>query len=275
MDRFSPRPTSSIAGIARLLPRWIPGLRFSLAASDIAGDTPFPFVAIVGLHSSGSSALAAVCWHLGIHLGNKLGGYYTVDPVHRGFEEKRLARLCEDAAPFPQTFINDPNRTHERLRTWISDQQREASKREVLAGGKYPHFCRLGEQLQRACGENLLIIHCDRPLEESILSLQRRQKQIRYGCSPEAAEAVQRWLWTGKQEFLADIPTKRQLTVSFDDLLADAKQQTRRIAEFLHIDPTANQIRNAVSVVNPKMRHVKRQATEACDLVMTCSAAAR
>ncbi len=257
LDQSSPRPTSRIVGIARLLPRWIPGLRFWPATSDTASDAPAPFVAIVGLHSSGSSAMAGVCWHLGIHLGKKFLGYYAVDQVHRGFEERGLFRLCEEAAPFPQTSINNPDRTQECLVKWINDRQREASKKKVLAGGKYPHLCRLGKQLQRACGENLLVIHCDRFLEESILSLQRREQKKADGCTPEAAEAVQRWLWAGKQEFLAEIPAERQLTVSFDYLLADAEQQARRIAEFLHIDPTAKQIRNAASLVKPKSRHVK------------------
>ena len=277
MEQPSPKPASPFAGLARLLSPGTarrasdkpdqsnnrkPILRFWPAARDLAAEAPSPFVVIVGLHSSGSSAVAAVCWHLGIHLGDKLGGYYTVDPVHRGFEEKRLARICEDAAPFPQTSINNPDRTQKRLAAWIKDKKREAARRNVLAGGKYPHFCRLGEHLLRACGENLLVIHCDRSLDESIVSLQRRQEKQTHPrpCTPQAAEAVQRWLWAGKREFLKSIPAGRLLTVAFNDLLADPEQQTLRIAGFLHLHPTVEQIHNAVSAVDPEARHVKLRA---------------
>ena len=134
--------------------------------------------------------LALVC-----SLGNKLGGYYTVDPVHRGFEDREFVSTVRGSGPIPADFLSTtPNRTQERSAAWINDRQRKAAKKKVLAGGKYPQLCRLGEQLQRLCGENLLVIHCDRSLEESILSLQRRQKkQTRPRPStPEAVEVLQR-----------------------------------------------------------------------------------
>lgn len=69
--------------------------RFWPAAAKYQGGDAKPakprqspyFLAIVGLHSSGSSAIAGVCYHLGVHLGNKLSGYYGNKPNKScGFE---------------------------------------------------------------------------------------------------------------------------------------------------------------------------------------------
>src|SRR5262249_9106247 len=45
-----------------------------------AGEQP-GFVAVIGLHSSGSSAMAGLLHHMGVHLGNQLGGYYGWNPA--------------------------------------------------------------------------------------------------------------------------------------------------------------------------------------------------
>ena len=67
------------------------------------GELP-PFVAVIGLHRLGSSALAGVLHKLGVHLGNQLGGY---EPTG-GFEAITLAHLCERAYPFPSTVLAVP-----------------------------------------------------------------------------------------------------------------------------------------------------------------------
>ena len=82
------------------------GDRFWAAAENIVSVDPQdqPFVAVLGTHSSGSSALAGVLYHLGLHLGNSLGGFYGKDPEKVcGFEAMGLASLCERVLPFPET----------------------------------------------------------------------------------------------------------------------------------------------------------------------------
>jgi hypothetical protein len=251
-----------------------PGLRYWQHASHLTKDIPSkpvpvrePFIAIIGLHSSGSSAVAGICWHLGLHLGNTLTGFHKVDPNHprqRGFEAQGLANICERAASFPGTAINNPARLQKELARWIRDRQHEAAQRRTVAGGKYPHLCRLGEQLQAICGDALFVIHCDRNLEESIASLAARVQAHPPHCSAEAAAAVQRWLHDGKRQFLADVPGERQITISYDALLEDPQQEVRRIAEFLssalQLSPTPQQITEAIGIVQPEKRHVRLAA---------------
>src|SRR5690606_19794006 len=84
-----------------------------------------PFVAVVGLHSSGSSCLAGVLHHLGVHMGNT----FTRSKFNGiGYEAVSLAKLCERAVPFPRVGLVRPaEETREALRRFIEIKQREAA----------------------------------------------------------------------------------------------------------------------------------------------------
>lgn len=108
-----------------------------------------PFVAILGLHSSGSSALAGVLWSLGVYLGDDLGGYYGSQPGYEcGYEDKKLTDICETLIPFPSVMPAIDRVETQRLRNWIDCQKAEARSLGAIAGGKYPQLCQLGDLLQ-------------------------------------------------------------------------------------------------------------------------------
>lgn len=244
---------------------WQPTVPFKRAADQdpTTSSNNTPFVAIVGLHSSGSSVIAGVCHHLGVHLGNRLGGFYGKDPDRAcGFEADGLAKLCEKSARFPRTKIKHPSDALAKLRTWIYWRQKEASVKGTIAGGKYPHLCRMGEALEKICGNGLLVIDCDRPLDDSIASLQRRQQRQASPppVSDEAAERVQRWLWDGKQELLRSVPPERQLKVSYEAVLADPRAEAERIAAFLKLAVSQEQFDKAASCVDPSKQHIGASA---------------
>jgi hypothetical protein len=102
-----------------------------------------------------------------------------------------------------------------------------------------------------------LVLDCDRPLEDSIASLQRREKKR----SSEKIEAVQQWLWDGKQQLLAAIPSERKLSVSYKSLLASPVEEVARITTFLGVTPTQAQIDAAIAYVKPVLQHVGKEAT--------------
>ena len=114
---------------------------------------------------------------------------------------------------------------------WIRNRQREATQRGTIAGGKYPHLCVMGEELTAICGDGLRVIHINRPLEESIESLKRRSRLANgwLRITDEQAEAVQRWLWAGKEAFLKEVAETSlwgcPLTIEYDDLLQDPEKQ--------------------------------------------------
>src|SRR5207237_8912443 len=132
------------------------------------------------------------------HMGEELDGH---EPTG-GFEDVELSALCEAAYPFPTTEPALPRREiARRFRRHLEETCASAARRGApMAGGKYPQLCALGETLRRECEEQLRVIHCDRPLAESIASLQSRSEGATGSLRSSAAEAerVQRWLWKSK-----------------------------------------------------------------------------
>jgi Glycosyltransferase involved in LPS biosynthesis len=232
--------------------------RFWISARhcDVSGHS---FVAVLGLHSSGSSCLAGVLHHLGLHLGNVLTGYYGNDPRSRkcGFEAVGLRDLCEKAIPFPACRLAVPNeKADASLRHWINEKRREAAMRKTIAAGKYPQLCRLGPQLLEICGKQLKVIVSERPLAQSIESLQRR-------CPRQNAEQLKKhqlWLEEGKQWLLNQIPAENQLTVAYEDLLRSPSTEAKRISGFLGIELTEARMQAIQNWVDPAQQHVKGEA---------------
>lgn len=202
------------------------------------------FVAVVGLHRSGSSAIAMMLHKLGVSMGDKLAGY---ESVHGGGGEAvGLANVCEWAARFPQPGISVPrNKLRDRLSAWIRRRLRKGG----IAGGKYPHLCAMGDELMGICGENLRVIVCDRPLDESIDSLKRRSAKSRgwLAASDDQCESVQRWLWGERERFLAAMPAKSVHTIHYNELIENTEEIVDSAVSFLGIEPTDDQRAAAIS----------------------------
>ena len=197
-------------------------------------DDSMPFVAVIGLHRSGSSCMAGVLHKLGVYMGDRLGGY---EPSG-GFEARGLARLCERAYPFPTTTRSmDDEVLGNAMARHVAGVRASGLNRGCQAvGGKYPHLAAMGDVLTRVVGDSLRVIHIDRPLEESVASLQARSRKASgwLAVSDEQAEAVQRFLWDRKRELLARV---EHLTVRYHDLVDDPAREVERIVDFLGIDP--------------------------------------
>jgi hypothetical protein len=218
-----------------------------------------PLVVVIGLHSSGSSALAGVLHHLGLHLGNRLVGYYGTDPNGAcGFEAVRLFQICEKAIPFPATERKiKRGELWAELRAFINEKKREAFFKGTLAALKYPQLCQMGPQLRNLCGKNLRVIHIDRPIEDSIRSMQKRPDVKRNGIKPRDVAEHQRWLAEGKQDLLQSLPPSQVLTVRFKTLLSHPRVAITQIKKFLRIKPTREQIQRALDSVDPSKQTVK------------------
>ena len=208
-----------------------------------------PFVAVIGLHRSGSSCLAGVLHNLGVHMGERLTGY---EPTG-GFEAAELMAICESAYPFPSTKPARPQaEIAADLRRYVAKVCAAAAARgNRLAGGKYPHLCAMGDALRHACGGQLRVVHIDRPLVESIASLKgRSRKETGFLAAGDAeVEHLQRWLWQEKLELLRQVP---HLDVTFADLLAAPRREVERVASWLEITPSAEAVAKAVAHVRPK-----------------------
>ena len=200
------------------------------------------FVAVIGLHRSGSSCVAMMLHKLGVNMGDRIGGYESKNGG--GGEAAGLAAICESAARFPRASVKSPSSAALKVSGWVSRRM----KKHKISGGKYPHLCAFGEALRATCGSRLRIIHCDRPLEDSIESLKRRSRLCRgwLAATDEQCEAVQRWLWDCKNKFLA---TQEHHTVRHEDLLENPAAVVDGIIEYLGLSPTDEQRDAAISHV--------------------------
>tara|TARA_R110000803_G_scaffold3285_4_gene11197 strand:- start:3696 stop:5162 length:1467 start_codon:yes stop_codon:yes gene_type:complete len=219
-----------------------------------------PFVAVVGLHSSGSSCMAGVLHHLGVHMGDEFCGYYGADPTKNcGFEAVSLAKLCEESIKFPATTTHlKKGQIWSKLKQWMYTARKNAIRKDTIAGGKYPFFCQMGNQLINLAGDDLRVIHIDRPIEQSVKSLIKR-------CPDKdktQIQAHQEWLHSGKQTFfnrMEDEHPGHILHVNYGDLLARPTTEVKKIIKFLDLPVKQghSEYKAAISYINPKLQHIK------------------
>jgi hypothetical protein len=253
MDLVNPGHVSGVITAAgRGEPR---DARADIPARSIPRDA---FVAIVGTQSSGSSAVAGVLYHLGLFLGNKFEGRYGNNPdTSCGFEAVGLALICKTSIPeLCTSFVVSPEKAEKQLQAWILARVAEARNKGLIAGGKNPGLCRMGDFLQRICGDKLLVVNCERPLEESIRSLTRiKQTDGTAALDVPRVREHQEWLYAGKARLLQEIPADRQITVDHEQLLQDPRREVLRLTTFLNLKPTPAQIEKACNCIKPKERH--------------------
>ena len=226
-----------------------------------------PFVLVLGTHSSGSSCVAMVLAKLGIHMGNELGGYY-------GGEAKGLTEICEWAAPFPGPVKRPEARIQKRLGLWINQRRNEAemrsraSKQTAVVGGKYPTLSMFPHLVQNIVGKNLVVINCERDLQESIYSLQKRVAES-HPKDPKTTEidSLQQKIYREKEKFLRQLGPIPCHTVHYNKLLSDPASVIHDLIRFLQertgADFSAEVVTEAIGLVKPSMRHVDFSKTGA------------
>ena len=225
------------------------------------------YIVVLGLHRSGSSCLAMMLHKLGIHMGKNLVGIEGVRGG--GGEAAGLMKICEKAMPFPGRNLKGwTGSVQAALLTWIRESQREAKHYGNPAGGKYPHLCALAGQLESTLQGRMKVIHIDRPLEESIASLVRRDPNR----EPRELESLQRFLWDCKVAFLKTTQAP-VLNVEYDDVLANPREVVGRIVSFLGINPSKAQINHAVAHPRKEHRSVGNASSEGAPT--DCSPAVR
>ncbi len=183
-----------------------------------ADHSDAPFFAVLGPHRSGTSCVAMVMHHLGVHMGNELGGYEATG----GGEAIGLANLCEKAMRFPAIDPKIPDgQIAKQLKAWVVTRKAEAIRDRTVAGGKYPHLCRFANHLYEALGNSLRIIAVDRPIEASIRSLQDRSSRHPgqwFAADDDACDKLQRSLLEHRE----DVHSRTSRSSSSSDQLRQA-----------------------------------------------------
>ncbi len=219
-----------------------------------ADHSDVPFYAVLGPHRSGTSCVAMIMHHLGVHMGNELGGYEATG----GGEAIGLAKLCEKAMRFPNTDPTIPDQQLTRqLKNWIVARKAEANRDSTVAGAKYPHLCRFVEHLHAGLGNSLRIIAVDRPIEASIRSLKNRSGKHRgqwFAADDKQCEQLQHSLLDHRERFIASHPEVPVHRIDFAKLTEDPETEIHALVAFLGIMPTTEELDSAIAHVNPDLR---------------------
>lgn len=225
-------------------------------------SSPDRFVLVTGTQSSGTSAIAGTLYHIGVWMGDDLGGRYGSDPEGRcGFEDRTFLRLAKAHRSNFSAAYRHPRQLSRQLAARIQSLQHEARQRGQIAGGKSPQT--LGRAILGVVGDNLWVVDCTRPLADAIRSLLRIKPNRRN------VPRLQKWYWECKQEVLAAVPREHIFAAPYYDLLADPRVVVEEMAGWLGLQPTARQYDAAVASVRPKMQHIGLAAVEALKLSPT------
>lgn len=220
---------------------------------SVSREVAAPLVAVVGLHSSGSSCVARVLDRLGLYFGDDgIGSYVNDQEDQGGCESAQLVSLLERFLPFPSTKSPQNSRElDEKLHVFMNRLRAKAATHKKMPAMTSPLLCQAADSLLQLPMRHLRLIHVERPLDDSIRSLQARE----VACfDAEWIEDHQRWLYQGKCDLLKRVG--EVLTIPYYSLLNSPDKEIRRIAEFLKIHPSNEQLLAAAAVANPSMRSV-------------------
>jgi len=237
--------------------------KFWPAAEDIAAIDPtnHKFVLCMGLHSSGSSCLAGVMYHMGLHMGNEFCGFYGKDPASKncGFEAVGLRDIAEKALPFPATeYAMKRNQIWRSVRGFVNQKRREAASIDTVAGAKYPQASALGRQFHNICGEQLRILVSERPFEESVASMVKRMPKR----PKKDIVDHQQFLLDKREETIANLDSIQVHRVNYHELLADPESEARAIAQWLDIELTDAHVAAVKGWVQPEKRHIRLETSD-------------
>lgn len=224
--------------------------RFWKPANKIQQLADLPLVVILGLHSSGSSALAGILWYLGLHLGNQLGGYYGTTPGGNcGYEAKYLSQLLEQNFPFPTTDPQPKQKNfQQKLKKFIHTKQREAKARGTIACIKYPQLALAIPTLLESVPKAKIILS-SRSLPASVESIIKRST----GHPPEQLREHQLLLHNKIKEYTDS--NLGWLEIEYDNLTISPQEEINRLTNYLELTPTTEQLQSAIQSIHPNKNH--------------------
>jgi len=187
--------------------------------------------AVLGLFRSGSTAVAGVLHRLGVQMGEPFWrDYYESESIGLELRTWWNEPFLEETVPQSQRI--------EALKRWVEEQERRGEP----VGLKHPLLSLCGEDLQAAWGSSTRFIWSCRALEDSVRSLENKK------WWPNA-RFVQERLWAAVTRFCAG---QDHLRIEFAELINDSRREVHRIAEYLNLHPSEQQVKQAIRFVKPK-----------------------
>lgn len=191
-------------------------------------------IAVLGLYNSGSTAIATILHHLGIHMGEP----FWLSQERNFYEPYDLGCQLQRWWNEPNLRENTPPEIRVQcLKNWILAHEHLSGK---MVGAKHPLLSLCGQDLQTAWGDNIKFIWSYRDLETSIKQLQKRNWFGAY------TESLQKTLWAALNIFFE---TQSHLKIVHEDLLSDPTGTVMRMIQYLQINPSELAIQQAIASV--------------------------
>ena len=221
-----------------------------------------PCAIVLGMHRSGTSALAGTLHHLGVNMGSRLlvGNRETNPKGH--FEDTELVMLNEVAIGGDW---RNPRQVHspivrQRFETYVA--QRAGTGEEKLWGVKDPRLCFTFRMFRHALQTNLVapMLVVNHRSREAVASSLKARGSLRNVPAEVIFDRYQAAIEDVCGSF--DGPT---LHVDYDELVEDPNLVAQRLSMFLGIDDGSPEywegIQAAERFIAPELRHWPEEET--------------
>lgn len=256
--------------------------------TDYTINQHIPLVAVLGIFRGGTSCVAGILHHLGVHMGQKFKKPLASNP--QGFYEAvELGRICRQA--YKEPHMKEMNTYDQRvmaLRVWGNSRRDDVIHKDKefktnshscncppplplgndkhkdncptniqpplqLVGGKHPTMSLLVPEIEEAWGPNVKYIVVNRNIEDSVNSIFR----LGWGW-PKNRRKIKKILeriLDKREEDLEEIESVR-IYIQYEELMEDRARIIGQICEFLSIDsPLPSQLIKAVDSVKSELHH--------------------
>ncbi|MCK5357554.1 MAG: sulfotransferase [Elusimicrobiales bacterium] len=208
-------------------------------------------VIVLGMHRSGTSAVARVINSLGVSMGEK---HFIIKDYKNPFGYYEDLRFIELNKKILNEQNNDITRVPSRERIMAQKEKYSSQIKKLLAensknatwGWKDPRTV-LTIDLFYPYIKNPYFIICERASEEIAKSLKRRDGlELQIGI--ELADIYKKRI----ENFLNVYGIENLLWIKYNSLINDTTGTVQAIIDFINVDPTKRQVRRALNSVKNK-----------------------
>ena len=199
-------------------------------------------IAILGDWFGGINMISGVLFSLGLHSGADEKQQSSSNTPFL-FEDNRLNELCHQS--YDKQWLNEKLPYEDRvnhLRHWAGIQCQNQNKNGYFYGN-HPILSLMGRELQEAWQNSLfLVIDCPQNISMQIMT------QSKFRWNPDTFERALAILRQSRNYFLSSYQP-RHLDISYHELKTQPKITIETICDFLRINPTSEEYRNAVDLI--------------------------
>lgn len=204
-----------------------------------------PYVVVLGLYRSGSSLLAGMLHHLGVHMGEQFHPSDKNACPTGSYEHLGIWQVCQKIfkEPKPRKEIS----LVQRVAALSHVMRLHRLSVETISGAKHPLLCALIPELQMA-SPDLKFVSIERDFETSLASMVFLKW---WGASKSQYRDL---LSALEAERVAHLGQTDHHRLSYDDLLQNPQKELADICGFLDLKPNEAQFKAALGILDQRYK---------------------